>query len=476
GLLVTANDGKDFSYVCETEVFGRPAGGFVMDPLLEVAPDGSIVTGSVQAARASVDGGCGFETIASLPRNFDFFGEEPPDGAEAGRVIDVCRRGAGASAPLLALVALVDETGLPLEHRIYEARNGTDFAPLGVPIPAELLAFATTLDAAPSDPARLYVSGTLANAAVLARSLDGAESWDSVPISAADADGVLGTYLAGVAPSDPDRVIVRASRRTLTENGYYVWDDSLLVSDDGGDAFFEVVRRNAALLGFAFANDGETLLAGYGDPRTDPALSLPEELGIYAAPMAPANELTFERIVADVGVSCLYATPSGLYVCATETDPLGVNATLEGDFHLGFHAGSSLPASRADFTPLLKLRDVRGPAVTLCDPEWQRVCAQFFACDNDPRELSDGALLCGEGDAGAGGHGGGDAGAGGHGVGGAGAGGRGDAETDATSGDAELGCGCRAAAGARTPSLVWTFAFLVMWWHKVRSKCRRSSF
>ena len=85
------------------------------------------MTGSVQAARASVDGGCGFETIASLPRNFDFLGEEPPDGAEAGRVVDLCRRGAGAGAPLLALVALVDEAGLPLEHRVYEARNGTRF-------------------------------------------------------------------------------------------------------------------------------------------------------------------------------------------------------------------------------------------------------------------------------------------------------------------------------------------------------------
>ena len=201
----------------------------------------------------------------------------------------------------------------------------------------------------------------------------------------------------------PIASIVRASRRRLTENGYYVWDDSLLVSDDGGDAFSEPLRQSAALLGFALANDGETLLAGYGDPRTDPALSLREELGIYAAPMAPANELTFERIVADLDVSCLHATPSGLYVCATETDPLGVNPTLEADFHLGFHAGSSLPADRADFTPLLKLRDVRGPApwrdaVSPCDAEWQRECAQLFACDNDPLELSDGALLCGEAD------------------------------------------------------------------------------
>jgi MYXO-CTERM domain-containing protein len=458
GLFLTTNATADFAYVCETQMFGHAAGSFVMDPLLEVAPDGALVTGSLQAARVSRDGGCGFETIASLPRNHEFFGEARPVDAENGRVIDLCRRGAGEGAPLVALVSIVDAAGIPLEHRLYEAREGTDFVPLGAPIPAALVGFASTLDVAPSDPDRVYVSGRLETAALLARSRDGGASWELVPIPVADPDGVLGAYLGAVSRSDPERIYVRASRRRLTDAGYYVWDDSLLVSDDAGDTFAEPLRKSAALLGFALANDGETVLAGYGDPRADPATSVREELGIYAAAPAPAPALTFERIVSDVDVSCLHASPSGLYACATEADPLGT-AGLEHDFHLGLFTGPGLPASRTDFTPLLRLRDVRGPAPwgalpSPCESEWRGACGALFACDNDANELTSGALRCGDG---AGGEAGGFPGA-------------------EPSGKADSGCGCRSPGGPRQSGFAVVFAFLLVWWHRTRSKCRPSNF
>ncbi|HEX6766887.1 MAG TPA: hypothetical protein VF103_15435 [Polyangiaceae bacterium] len=473
GLLLTTNGGKDFAYVCESEMFGRSAGGFTLDPLLEVAPDGSFVTGSVQAARRSLERGCGFETIESLPRNFDFFGETPPDGAESGKVVDLCRRGPGAAAPLLALVSIVDAAGIPLEHRVYEARSGTEFSRVGAPIPKEILEFGLTLDAAPSDPDRFYVTGRLANEPVLATSRDGGGSWDGTPVPVADAEDVLGVYLAAVSPSDPERIYVRASRRRLTDAGYYLWDDSLLVSDDAGGEFFEPLRHEAALLGFALGNDGETVLAGYGDPRADSATSSADEHGIYAADASvAAGDLAFERIVSDLDVNCLAATASGLYACATEVDPLGADPSVENDFHLGLYAGADLPRSRADFTALLKLRDVRGPAPRSdgrpgpCDEEWSTgdptapvpagACAQFFACDNDPTALEPSALVCaGNAD---------------------GEGGATSSERPPTKRDGEPGCGCRCAGSGHALGFGWTFAFLLGWWHKFGRRCRRSSF
>jgi hypothetical protein len=462
GLLVT-NDGIDFAYVCESEMFGKAPGTATMDPLLEVAPDGSFVTGSLQAARVSHAGGCGFETVASLPRNYDFFAEAPPDGGEKGRVADLTRRGAGSEAPLLALVALVDEAGLPFEHRVYEARSGTEFSPLGAPIPKDMMDFALTLDAAPSEPNRLYLTGSRANEPVLVRSPDGGESWDALPIPAADPETVLGAYLGAVSASDPDRIYVRVSRRRLTENGYYTWDDSLLVSDDAGDAFSEPLRRDAALLGFSLTSDGETVLAGYGEPRADPAVSAREVLGIYAASSnLSAADTMFERLVTDLDVTCLHAGARGLYACATEVDPLGVDAAQEPDFHLGVFAGAALPERRADFTPLLKLRDVRGPLPRAggdespCRGEWLAACARFFACDNDSSDLDDGSFACGGGA-------GGQAGAGSA------------ADAPGRRKEADPGCGCRHAREPRQTGLGFVFAFLLVWWHRFRSKCPRSS-
>jgi hypothetical protein len=462
GLLLTTNGGKDFAYVCESEMFGAAAGALTMDPLLERTPDGSFVTGSREGARLARERGCAFETVESLPHGYEFFGRERPADAEVGALIDFTRRGSGEAAPLLALVSLVDEAGFPVEHRVYEARTGIDFVAIGAPIPSSELAFALTLDVASSNPARFYVSGRTGERAVLASSDDGGQSWETTDI--AGADGALGVYLAGVSPSDERRVYARVSRTRLTDAAYYVWDDALLVSDDGGRSFVEVLRRDAALLGFALSSDGETVLAGFGDPRRDAALSQRSELGIYSGSGSfPARDLTFARIVSDLDVNCLHFTASGLYACATEADPLGVDPALERDFHLGIYAGSGLPSGRADFTPLLRLRDVRGPAPwadgrpSPCDAEWRSsdpsapipfgACAPLNACEG-MTALSPGALVCG---------------AGGSGEGGAGA-------RDESSPSREAGCACRSSGGVPRFPLAWLGAMGLLCCLRLRAR------
>jgi len=409
GLLQTTNGGADFSYQCEAVLFGAPVSA-TMDPLLEVLPDGAIVTGSRHGLTVSRDGGCRFEFEPSLPRNWAYFGLEPAAGAESGQVIDVCRRGGAADAPVLALVTMLDSAGRATEHRIYQADAGGAFRPVGVPIPSTMMDFAFTIDVAPSDPERFYVTGTAANDPVFIASDDGGASYRASSPVFEDADSVLGAYIGAVSPADPDRVYLRVARRVATTDGLYARDDSLGVTRDGGTTFIEVLRAGANLLGFALSPDGNTVLSGYGDPRTDETVSSPDAVGIYAA---NADELSFGRIVADIDVSCLRYGERGLYACAVERDPLALDPAGPADFHLGVYRGGGLPNSVGDFAPLLDLRNVRGPpperdgAPSACAEAWRStdpsapvatgVCAQFNACDADPAApLAPGALVCGD--------------------------------------------------------------------------------
>jgi hypothetical protein len=409
GLLVTTNAGTDFQFVCESELFGMPGDTITVDPLLELGPGGSILTGSLEGARISKDHGCTFEPIASLPRDWAFYDIEPPPGSENGLVLDLARRGAGNGAPVIALVALFDERGAITEHRVYEAPSGDDFRPIGAPIALSDMDFGSTLDSAKSDPSRFYVSGTLNGDPVVLVSRDGAENFTPSALAPDDPDAVLGAYIAAVSPSDADRVYVRVPRRTNQQpNGLYTWDDSLLVSDDGGATFTERLRATANFLGFALSPDGQTVLAGFGDPSATGMLSDPAAIGLY---VADADDLAFSKIVNDLDVTCLFWTDGALYACAAERDPLGEDPSVMNDFHLGAYRGGGVPTTADDFVPLLALRDVRGPLPwsdgrrTRCADEWQTsdpsaptptgACAPLNACAPRPA-LSAGAVVCGE--------------------------------------------------------------------------------
>jgi MYXO-CTERM domain-containing protein len=216
-------------------------------------------------------------------------------------------------------------------------------------------------------------------------------------------------YIGAVSPTDPDRVYLRVSRETETDDGSTTWDDSLLVSEDGGKAFREVLRRQASLLGFAVSADGNTVAAGYGDPEIAPIIVTDTDLGLYGA---SASDLTFTQRVGSIAVSCLRWTPSGLYVCAKESDPLGIDTSGTPDFHVALWKGSGLPQNLADFRPLLKLKDVRGPLPwadnrsSACAAEWSTgdpanpgtpsVCQNFNACTRGgTTTLAAGAIVCG---------------------------------------------------------------------------------
>jgi hypothetical protein len=403
GLLISANRGADFQYVCERELLSAISIGWV-DPLLETSSDGTLYTGSTNALRVTRDRGCTFETDWSLPVDPSFVTVPQGQAVTTGSVIDLCR--AANSPDILALTTVRGAEGETVAQQLYRAAPGSGFQPFGRPISPDQAPLVLTVDSAPSREQRLYVSANKSGQNLLLVSDDAGQTWTSKPIDVGDT-GIADTYIAAVSASDPDRVYVRVRRQIETAEGDISWDDSLLVSSDAGTSFREVLRRKASLMGFALSPDGKTVLAGFGDPVDMPIVTVPADFGIY---VASTESLTFVQQVEGIAVSCLSYNTQGLYVCAREDDPLGTEANAALDFQLGVYAGQGLPSHRSDFTPLLKLKDVRGPIPwtdgrqSACVAEWTKgapenpelaaTCRSLSADCTMTTPLSAGAITC----------------------------------------------------------------------------------
>jgi hypothetical protein len=210
GLLVSGNAGKDFSYVCESELFGKTTMGSWVDPLLESLADGTLVTGSHDQARRTSDLGCSFTPIWSLPHNPDFLPQDPAATGGSGSVIDVCPSYDGKGG-ILALASIANPGQPTQEHRLYKSADGATWTAMGKPIPITTMNLGLTLDAAPGRAQRIYVSGSLKGTSVLAMTDDAGETWSAANITADDEDIVTGIYIAGVSPTEPSASICAPS-------------------------------------------------------------------------------------------------------------------------------------------------------------------------------------------------------------------------------------------------------------------------
>jgi hypothetical protein len=432
GLLVS-RDGQNWYHVCEGMLTSEL---LESDPLLELMPDGSLLAGLVRPLLRSEDCGCSWQPV---------LGE-----AEDQWVVDIAKAGASS------VLALARTSGQALTFRLERSNDGGRSWSKLSDLPQGMQAF--TLDAAPSNPMRVYVSamlnadpdaGIAQSTPALFVSDDGGATW-STPRSIQGATPDDFAYIAAVDPRDPDTIYVRTDAWTLSEDeSIDEANDALFVSDDAGVGFREVLRRHAKLFGFALSPDGATVALGYGDPKQAARYVYAEDTGIYrasTATLAFTQELNAE-------VSCLTWNANGLYAC------------LEGG--VGLSADGSTPATPEGFTPVVAFADVKGPLAcnaTTCLPQWQEgredvaaTCELLDAvCEIDPASNVQECSPSG-GRAGAStGGGGGSAGAptGGVATGGAGgaggAGGTGPVTGGSPSGGAG-GSGSRGACGCRTP-------------------------
>ncbi len=347
GILTTQDRGKTWNWICEASV----GYGGSEDPSLGITADGTLLAGIFEGLRASSDGGCDW-TSPSTALDGKYVVDLTVEAQDAKSAVALSSNGVGGGKFATALWETSD--------------SGKSWVALGVQLPDTVLGL--TLDPAPSNPDRIYVSGIgSAGAAVLLRSSDRGKTWQELPIPGVDIES--SPFIAAIAPTNPDALYVRTAGADTP--------NKLLYSDDAGDTFTEIFSGIGSMLGFALSPDGQTVLVGFGDPKGGATVD-PASEGLWKA---STTDFAFTRIF-EGPVNCLTWTPTGVYACASEFDQ---------GFELGFSADTNFDTTTANpFEPLMHLSGVEGPlecgAATsgaICPEDWPAVCSTIGKCTGD---------------------------------------------------------------------------------------------
>lgn len=361
GVLVTRDAGHRWSWICEGAV---GYGGFE-DPMVAFTGDGSILAGIFEGLSVSHDSGC----------QWDF-----AQGALANRyVIDLSVERADPSRGVLIVSnsAGQDDGGAAtfLTQLWETGDDGKTWAQAGVNLPGDFLGL--TVDAAPSDRKRVYLSGRLGPPTypgVLERSDDRGATWQAWPIPGSD-DTHL-PYIGAIDPNDPSVVYVRLNGPST---------DQLVVTKDGGKTWQPSFTTTGTMYGLALSPDGATIALG-GDKD-----------GVWTA---PTSTLQFTK-VSSAGIKCLtWPAADKLYACADE-------------FVDKFTAGVSADEGKT-FTPVMHLQALCGPlacgpgtsAGKTCPALWGATAANIGATPCDGATTGSGSTGSGAGSTGSGASGG----------------------------------------------------------------------
>ena len=306
GIVISHDGGATWRWLCE-DVLGV-ASSATVDPLLGLTASGGIVAAPLltNGLAVSSDTGCNWSTAR---------------GPLADQLIKdlAVRREAPNLVVALASAYSQDagpEGGPGYAQQVYQSINdGADWSAIGIPV--DSTALATTIEVAPSDPARLYVSavrGTDAGrTASLFVSMSAGADWIERPV-VLDTANETAIYIAAVDPARADRVYVRTAGRT----------SRLLVTSDAGLTFAEVLKLGGPMLGFALSPDGSKVYAGG------------VEQGLF---VATRDSLSFQN-TSSVHVQCLATRGAELWACSDEASGFiaGVStddgATFKSKLHL----------------------------------------------------------------------------------------------------------------------------------------------
>ena len=291
GLALTRDGGASWTWMCEQQIEGN---GSDIDPSIVMTDNGSLVVLSLTngGVLVSRDDGCSFER-AMGPLQGNRGVDLTLDPSQPGRVL-----------ALMSTIVEVLEGGVPryrnlLAHSLDHGGSWTILAEL----PDDMLA--ETIELAPSEPTRIYISGT-ANAdplqGIVMRSDDGGQTWKRSSVRLPKGSGSL--FISGIHPTDPDRLWFRVPGRG---DFFGIIQARLWLSTDAATSFHPVAETSAGMLGFALSPDGESI--AFGGPLD----------GLFVAPADASAEPTK---VSDLQVHCLRWHSSGLYACGAEpTDP-----------------------------------------------------------------------------------------------------------------------------------------------------------
>jgi hypothetical protein len=286
GLALTRDGGASWTWMCEQQIEGN--GGDV-DPSIVVTSDGSLVVLSLTngGVLVSRDDGCSFER-AMGPLQGNRGVDLTLDPSRPGRVLAL-------TSTIIEVVDRHPRFHNLLAQSLDHGRNWEVLAELPDDLSPE------TVEVAPSDDDRIYVSGTAAAdplQGIVERSDDGGLSWTRTSVRLPKGSGSL--FLSGIHPHDPDRLWFRVPGRG---DIYGVLPARLWLSTDAGATFNQLGDTQGGMLGFAVSPDGERVV--FGGPLD----------GLF---VGPSDGSAAPSKISDMQVSCLRWHSSGLYACALE--------------------------------------------------------------------------------------------------------------------------------------------------------------
>jgi hypothetical protein len=305
GFLLSHDGGATWDWICEDAV------GYAgqQDPAVGITASGNLLSGSFEGLSVSLDGGCNWGFATGGLQN----------------VVDLAVR---PDAPHQAVAVTNAFAGSGDAGNVYRSQvwattdDGAHWAALGAPVDPSLVL--VTIEVAPSDPQRIYLSGhrgaKYSGSGVLLVSIDGGSSYTqrTVPLDAATESD---PYVAAVDPKNADLVYLRTEGMSTSR---------LLVTADAGKTF-STKYTGGAMLGFALSPDGSKVFLG---GATD---------GLQVAAI---SDYAF-RQTSTVPVQCLRTSGDTLYVCSDELSA-------------GFTVGASVDDG-ATIAPTLHVANVRGP-------------------------------------------------------------------------------------------------------------------
>ena len=309
GILISHDAGTTWRWLCE-DVLGVSTTTAV-DPVLGLTAPGGIVAAPMLTNGLSVssDTGCNWSRTA---------------GPLANQLVkDLAVRSEVVPNVVFALTSTYapdagSEGGPGYAQQVYKSSDdGVDWSPIGTPIDPGVLT--TTIEVAPGDAARIYVSAIRVAAATptasLFVSMSGGTDWMERPV-VLDAANETAIYIAAVDPTRADRVYLRTGGKR----------SRLLVTTDAGLTFAEVLSLGGQMLGFALSPDGSKVYAGS------------VEQGLF---VATRDGLSFQH-ASKIHVQCLATHGADLWACSDEAS--GFIAGISTDDGATFRAKVRLVA------------------------------------------------------------------------------------------------------------------------------------
>jgi hypothetical protein len=254
------------------------------DPPIAIAGDGTVVAGIFNGLVRSADSGCRYEPSTDPDVNRLYVIDLVLDPVDPHTLWGITSPGDRANT-----VVRSTDDGATWELR-------------GTPDPSVLL---ERIRVAPSDPSRIYTSGSVPRRGDVTRralffaSSDGGQTFVTTEI-ALEGDE-RNVHVLAVDPTNPDRVLLRMTRLVTDEV-----PERLLLTEDGGLTFVTAASV-VEITGVAFSDDGTTAWVGGWD-----GAFLRSDLGGAAGSFVPVAGQEALR------VRCLAYHAGELWVCADD--------------------------------------------------------------------------------------------------------------------------------------------------------------